>query len=129
MNIRPDRINFLSTLPNYINIGNPTGTIAIGGSIADMSGQSFSVTIPTSTDNTRFDIYGTNQNTNIKQLLSNTGYPVIYQSVSTEDVTSQVTYAPGSITVQINIANNTGAGIILMTQNIAVVVVEYRIPY
>src|SRR5882757_3011139 len=102
MAIRPDGINFLSTLPNYINIttdaGAPTGTIAISGTIANGATVDYSVTIPTSSSNNRFDIYGTNQNTLIKQLYSNTTFPVNYQNAGGEAATLLTSYSSTSMT-------------------------------
>jgi hypothetical protein len=129
MSIRPDGINFLSTLPNYINIGNPTGDIVISGSIPDGGGQVFSVTISVSRQNTRSDIYGTNTNTGIKQLLSGTNFPVIYQNAGGEAVNSGVLYGVDSITVEITVENNTGSPVLLIDQTIGIQVVEYSIPY
>lgn len=128
MNIRPDNINFLSTLPNYINIGNPTGNIVISGSILDGNGQIFSTNISTSSSNTRFDIYGLNTNTNTKQLFSGTDFPSIYQFISTENVTLSTVYNTGSISVSIEVDNFTGSTINLVNQTIAVTIVEYEIP-
>jgi len=127
--IRPDQINFLSTLPNYINIGNTPGSIVITGSIADGFSATFSTTIATSRQNNRFDVYGTNQNTNTKQLLSNTSFPVIYQRTSTEAVNSIITYGVASIQVDILVENFTGGPITLVNQTIAISVVQYEIPY
>lgn len=127
--IKPDNINFLSTLPAYIGIGQPTGNIVISGTILNGSGQSFSITVPTSPDNTRFDVYGVNQNTNIKQLLSNTNFPLIYQYKSTEFLAQEIDYAPSSITVIFQIQNFTGSSVTLINQTIAITIVEYQIPY
>lgn len=133
MSIRPDGINFLSTLPNYICLTNdtdvPTGIISISGTIADGSDTNYSVTIPTSTNNTRFDIYGVNQNTNVKQLYSNTGFPVNYQNAGGEKATLITLYNPSNITVTIELFNGTGGPVTLVSQNIVITIVEYQIPY
>ncbi len=129
MTIRPDNINFLSTLPAYIGIGEPTGNISISGSIADGASSNFSVTIPTSTNNTRFDVYGINQNNGTKQLLSSTNFPLIYQYVSTEIIEMEIAYASSSVTVTFTIFNFTGALINLTNQVIKINVVEYQIPF
>lgn len=129
MSIRPDGIAFLSTLPNYINIGNPTGDIVISGVIPDSTSQTFSVTITVSSQNTRSDVYGTNLNTNIKQLLSATNFPVIYQNSGGENVSSGISYGSGSLTIDIIVDNNTGGPVVLTNQTITIQVVEYQIPY
>ncbi len=133
MNIRPDNINFLSTLPNYINLtydtGAPTGTISVSGSIGIGATLTFSTVITTSSQNTRSDVYGVNSNTGIKQLLSNTGYPTIFQKTGAEKVNVYIDYAATSLTVSIVVVNNTGAPILLTTQSIVVTVVEYQIPF
>jgi hypothetical protein len=133
MTIRPDNINFLSTLPNYISITTddaaPTGTISISGSLANGATQDYSTTISLSADSTRADIYGTNQNTLIKQLYSNTTFPVNYQNAGGEAATLLTSYSAGSVTVTIELFNGTGGLINLTSQNITVKVVEYQIPY
>lgn len=129
MGIRPDGISFLSTLPNYINFDDATGSIAISGAIADGASQIFSTTISTSRNNTRFDVYGVNQNTSLKALFSNNTVPVIYQFVSLEAVNSFIGYTSTSIVVNIEVRNNTGSPINLVAQTIAVTVVQYQIPY
>lgn len=129
MGIRPDGINFLSTLPAYINFDNAIGNIAISGTIANGASQVFSTTIPTSRNNTRFDVYGVNQNTNLKALFSNNTVPVIYQFVGLEAVNSFIDYTSTNIVVNIEVRNNTGSSINLVAQTIAVTVVQYQIPY
>lgn len=133
MKIRPDDISFLSTLPNYINLtfdnGSPTGTINVSGNIPDLAVQDFSVTIPTSNLNTRFDVYGVNQNTGTKQLFSNTSFPVIYQNAGGEVANVVTEYSPSSIKVTIELFNGTGAPIALVAQSIVVSIIEYQIPY
>lgn len=130
MGIRPDGISFLSTLPNYINFDDATGSIAISGSIAGGgTTQNFSTTIATSRSNTRFDVFGINQNTNVKALLSNNADPLIYQSAGGEVTELVITYGPTSMTVLIEVTNNTGSPINLIAQAIAITVVQYQIPY
>lgn len=133
MAIRPDNINFLSTLPNYIALtsdsGVPTGTIAISGTIGAGVTKDYSTTITTSPNNTRFDIFGTNQNTGTKQLYSNTTYPVNYQNAGGESAKLVASYSPGSMTVTIELFNGTGGTVTLTSQNIVVTIVEYQIPY
>lgn len=133
MSIRPDGINFLSTLPNYICLTNdsnvPTGTISISGTLANGATTDYSVTISTSLNNTRFDIYGVNQNTGIKQLYSNTTFPVNYQNTGGESATLLTTYSPTSMTVTIELFNGTGGLLNLTNQNIVITIVEYQIPY
>lgn len=133
MSIRPDGINFLSALPNYICLTNdsnvPTGTISISSTLANGATADYSVTIPTSLNNTRFDIYGTNQNTGIKQLYSNTTFPVNYQNAGGEAATLLTTYGSTSMTVTIELFNGTGGLLNLTSQNIVITIVEYQIPY
>lgn len=133
MAIRPDNIGFLSTLPNYIALtsdsANPTGTISISGTIADGTTTDYSTIITTSANNTRFDIFGTNQNTGIKQLYSNTTFPVNYQNAGGEAAVLVASYSPGSMTVTIELFNGTGGPVILTSQNIVVTIVQYQIPY
>jgi hypothetical protein len=127
--IKPDNISFLSNLPTYINIGEKTGNITIAGSILNGASASFSTSIATSANNNRFDVYGVNLNTNIKQLLSNSCFPKIYQNVYFESPRIYTVYTPSLITVTIDVFNGSGLDIILQDQVIAVTVVEYTIPY
>lgn len=127
--IKPDNISFLSTLPTYIGIGSPSNSFTISGTIPDGSGQTFSTTVLTSQNNTRFDVYGTNQHTNEKQLLSNTNFPSIYQFVSSELLQMTISYSSTSVEVQFQISNFTGASINLINQTILITVEEYMIPY
>lgn len=129
MAIKPDNIQFLSTLPNYINFGDVSGNITFSGSIANGVSQTYSVTLTTSRDNTRFDVYGVNQNTLKKALFSNNADPLIYQFVSSEATELIIAYAPTSMTITIEVTNNTGALINLIPQVIAVTIVQYKIPY
>lgn len=127
--IKPDGITFLSSLPQYINVGTPTGNIVISGTVPDGTTQNFSVTIPTSTSNTRCDIYGENLNTLKKQLFSTSNYIAIYQFAGLEFTQLATSQASGSVTVTISVNNFTGGPITLTNQTITVSVVEYQIPY
>lgn len=127
--IKPDNIQFLSTLPNYINIANSPGTISISGTLPDTAVQDYSVTISTSRNNTRFDVYGTNQNTQTKQLFSNTTVPVNYQNSGGELANIIISYAPTQMSVTIELTNNTGSPITLINQTFGINIVQYQIPY
>lgn len=137
MSIRPDRIQFSTQLPNYINIGTPIDNIVISGTVGIGATVNFSVAVSTSVNNTRCDIYGKNTTNGNKQLLSTSNYISndvapgggIYIHVSTELAQLLLTQANGSVTVQISIFNGTGSPVTLTTQTIIVSVVEYQIPY
>lgn len=129
MAIKPDNIQFLSTLPNYINIDNSSQDISISGVLLPLAVNNYTVTFTTSRNNTRFDIYGKNQNTLTKQLFSNTPFPVVYQNSSGEIARIITTYASTSITVTIQLTNNTAGVIGLISQIITISLVQYQIPY
>lgn len=136
MNIRPDDTETDTRLPNYINISNPTGNIDISGSVASLATANFPVTITTSVDNTRCDIYGKNTATLLKQLLSTSNFLSsdvaaangIYQAISTESANMSIAQASDSVTVTFSIFNGTLGSISLVTQTITISVVEYQVP-
>lgn len=138
MNIRPDGLALLTSLPNYINIiPNVTGNLNISGTITNGTTTNFSVSVPVVPSNTRCDIYGINLNNGLKQQLSNSNFISndiavstggIYQHKSTEFV--QLMTSQGSnITVTVSVTNFTGSSITLVTQTIQIEVVQYAIPF
>lgn len=132
MAIRPDNVQFSTLLPNYIQIiPNPTGNMDVIGNILPYTFSfTFTATISgLSPDKTRCDLYGVNQNTGNKQLLTNTGFPSIYQNKQGEKATCFVEYGTDSITFSMTIENNTGAVAVLIDQTFALTVVQYKIPF
>lgn len=139
MSFKPDVTLMNSQLPQYINIGEPTGNIVISGSVVNGGVGAYSVTILLDAADTRSDIFAKNLTTGVKQLLSNSTAAIndtqpsggIYQHVSTEKVSVSISNQPSpkAIIVEIDVNNNTGGTITLVTQTIQISVVEYSIPF
>lgn len=132
MAIRPDDVQFSTLLPNYIQITpNPTGNMDIIGNILpDTFSFTFTATITgLSPDKTRCDLYGVNLNTGKKQLLTNAGFPSIYENKQGERAIHSIEYGTNSVTLSITIENNTGSVAVLIDQTIALTVVQYKVPF
>jgi hypothetical protein len=137
MNIRPDNIQLLTSIPAYINVGTTSGNIVISGTYATATSTNFTVSVPVKINGNRFDIYGKNMNNGLKQLLSTSNFISndtaigggIYQHKTTEFVQLLTSQVNGSVTVTITVNNNSGATITLITQTIQISVVQYQIPY
>jgi len=126
---RYDNLSFSTVLPNYIDIGNTSGSIPISGSVADASTATFSTTIQLSADHTFSDIYAFNAAVSGKvQLVSPNSISFVYSSVSFEVIRVSIVYSGNQVTVTIAIDNDTGAPISLTSQTFTIEVVQYMLP-
>lgn len=139
MAFKPDITLFNSQLPQYVNIGEPTGNITISGTVVNGGTGAFSVFIATDAATTRSDIFGTNLTTGVRQLLSNStgaindSQPIggIYQHTSSEtaSVALFIQSSPKGYTIEIDVFNGTGGSITLINQTIKISIVEYALPF
>jgi hypothetical protein len=131
MGYRLDQIQFLSTLPQYINTGTASGVINISGAIANGATANFSVTIPLPAKNTFVDVFMTDNVTGLKtQLVSINSATLIYAYLASETVQVSLTYTRTSVQVTVSIFNGTGFTITgLIPQTITVECIEYNIPF
>lgn len=128
---RLDQIQFLSTLPQYINIGNQPGTISISGAVANGATVNFSTTVPILAKNTFADVFITGSVTAKKtQIVSQNSVSLVYSYLSSESVTCFLSFAPTQLTVTVSIYNGTGFNITgLVPQTISVECIQYNIPF
>lgn len=126
--LRLDKILFSSELPSYINTADSTANLTVSGSVANGATVNFTAVVTILSTTNRCDLYGTNQNTITKQLLSNTGFPAIYQNKAGENAQQQILYGTGTITYILSIFNGTGSPITLTSQVIALEVIQYSLP-
>lgn len=126
--IRPDKTQFLSELPQYLELPPVTGSLVVSGVFPSGFSQNFTANVAIQSNATRVDLYGTNQNTQKKQLLSSTGFPAIYQNAGGELAQHTIIYGVGLITWQLLITNNTASTITLINQTFALKAVCYTLP-
>ena len=127
--IRPDRIAFLSTLPNYINESEQTSNMAVSGTVAAAGTSSFQVVFTITANDTRNDVYAKNQNTGRKQLISNSAVFDIFQFTGLESVQIVTAITSTTLAVTLTVTNNTGAPIVLTNQTFTISVLSYKIPF
>ena len=127
---RYDQLQFSTELPNFINIGTPTLSLPISGTIANGSGQNFSVNGNINTFSTFNDFKVTNQTLGqATYLTNNNAVNTIYQRVSTELVQNELTIIGTLVTFTITINNFTGGNITLHPQTFLLEIVEYQLPF
>lgn len=130
MQYRLDKLQFSSLLPQFINIGRPTNSLAVSGTIANGSGQNFTDTITLASNTTFSDIKVTNTNTGKSTyIISPASMTNIWQYASTEAVQCSLVFFNGTVTFAISVSNYTGATITLVNQPFQVEVIEYDIPF
>lgn len=127
---RYDQLQFSTELPNFINIGTPTLSLSISGTIANGSGQNFSVNGNINTFSTFNDFKVTNQSNGQATYLTNSNaVNTIYQRISTEIVQNELTIIGTLVTFTIMIDNFTGGNITLHNQTFLLEIVEYQLPF
>jgi hypothetical protein len=130
MQYRYDQLQFSSVIPNFINIGHPTGSVTASGTIPNLSGANFTVNITLGTLNTFMGVFATNQNTGKRTFINNgSAIATIWQFVSSETVQDTLTFLGTTATFTIQVSNNTGGSITLTSQTYSIEVVEYQIAY
>lgn len=112
-----------------INVDNLQDDLVVSGTIANGTGQTFTLTLNTTAPNNFNDIYALNKATTAKtQITSGTSLNNVYQPASSELVQNTVTFTPSSIIFTIQISNNTGAPVTLIPQTFTIQVVQYNLP-
>jgi len=128
--VRIDKINFASIFGAFLNYATTISTIVVAATpLASGASRTISVTIPYSRGGTVADIYA--KRSTIKTLITNGGRAAataIYNRVSTELSTFNVSYSASNITVSLVITNNTIFSITPNAQNIDISVVQYDAP-
>lgn len=127
--IRPDNMQFYSALPSYTNPSTVEGSLpVIGNILPDGFSFTFTTTLTVDTAINKIDLYGINTNTGLRELLSSTGFPSIYQNSGGEAARHEISYAPGSITYSLTISNGTGGVLVLIDQTINLKAFCYTLP-
>ena len=123
---RYDQLLFSSVTPNYINVGTYKTTINCSGTYANGTGNNFNGTVNLPATLNLPQLYLTNQNTNNKSLITDTGESIddIWQYVSSETVQIAINFTNNQATIQISMSNNTGSTITLTNQTYTVEVVD-----
>jgi hypothetical protein len=134
--LHPDRTQFTSLLPSYINVGNTSANMTITGSIANLNVANFDAIVSTTLTNNRVDLYARNLATNVKEHLavnffSNDTAPIggVYQHVSSEVVQYSTALVTGGIRFRVSISNFSGGTITLTDQQIQFTIVQYQLPF
>jgi hypothetical protein len=135
-NIKPDAIVYSNLTEAYLNYATTPATIAITAAVVpDTGNAAFQGSITYTRAGTRADVYLQRTDTGLK-VPANAGKRIstlnpnyqVYQFRSTETVEVYIAYEATTITVTLNITNNTGASITLIPQNILMSVVQYDAP-
>jgi hypothetical protein len=131
--IRLDKVVISGYHESYQNYSSPSpeDIVVNTAPIPNGSGRTQTVTIPYTRAGTRADIFATNLSNGRKTILSMGGRAagaVAYTAVSSEVARFDVTYQSSTITVSLNITNNSGSSINPPAQTIRISVVQYAAP-
>lgn len=132
MTVNPDAIAMSSILPQFVNT-NPAPITAqlvmFGNKFPPAFSHTFSQTISYPSGANWINLYASNSNTNLKQLVSQTGFPAIWQNAGGELAQQYITYGTNSLTYNLVITNNTAGNISLIDQNFNFELVMYQLPF
>ncbi len=131
MQYRYDQLALSTGIPNFINLATVPLTLTCSGTIANASGQNFTVSASVNTFTTFNDIKLTNTNTGNCTYLTGSSVAIdnIWQYKSTETVQNSVTFIGTLVTVEISVSNNTGASVTLVSQTYDIEIIEYQLPF
>lgn len=127
--IRPDKVQFASSIDTYLNYATETADITISGSLPNLAFVSFEATIPYTRVKTRADLYLRNLNNGVKRPVNGGPRQSPYIPVSSETCDQYAQYGSNTVVISLIITNNTGSTINLTPQTIRASAVFYVVPY
>lgn len=126
---RYDGLQFSTELPNFINVGTPSVTFNVSGTIADGDEQDFTATLALSPSATFSDYKVIGQTAGQSTDLANgNAVNVLWIFASSETVQNSLTISGGVATFKIQVSNFTGLSVTLTPQIFTLEAFEYMLP-
>jgi len=128
---RLDKLQFLSNLPNFINVAQETATLDVSGTVGASSILILPVvTIKLKSASNFFTLYAYNNLTGYKSTLTSIGSLFYNYSNSSSEIAEQyITVLNNVVSIHVFINNKIASPVTLIPQTYTFTAVEYQLPF